>query len=179
MLTLVTGGARSGKSRYALGLSEPYARPAFVATAEPFDDEMRARIERHRQERDGRWLVIEEPIDLAGALQRLPAGTEIAVVECLTSWLGNLVHQHGEGTVLSQDPGDLTEVAAFLAALDRPPCPLVLVTNEVGLGIVPENALARTFTDLTGRLNQAVAARAERVVFMVSGLPLALKGEPG
>lgn len=176
MISLITGGARSGKSRYALALAGRHARPAFVATAEPFDDEMRARIERHRQERDGRWLAVEEPVDLAGALQRLPAGTEIAVVDCLTVWLGNLVHRQGE-RALDEAPESLEEVAAFLATLADPPCPLVLVTNEVGMGIVATNALARTFTDLSGRLNQAVAARAQRVVLMVCGLPLALKGE--
>lgn len=175
MRTLITGGARSGKSRYALELAARYARPAFIATAEPFDGEMRARIERHREERGPRWSVVEEPVDLAAALKRLPAGTEIAVVECLTSWLGNLIHRHGDA-VASREPGGIEEVAAFLASLDRPPCPLVVVTNEVGLGIVPENALARAFADLAGRLNQAVAARAERVVLMVSGLPLVLKG---
>jgi adenosylcobinamide kinase / adenosylcobinamide-phosphate guanylyltransferase len=174
--TLITGGARSGKSRYALGLSAPYARPAFIATAEPFDDEMRARIERHREERDRRWTVIEEPVHLAAAFQRLPAGTQFVVVECLTSWLGNLVHRHGD-SLASREPGGIEEVAAFLDSLDRPPCPVVLVTNEVGMGIVPVNALARAFADLTGRLNQAVAARADRVVLMVSGLPLVLKGE--
>jgi len=176
LISLITGGARSGKSRYALALAGRHARPAFVATAEPFDDEMRARIERHRQERGEGWHAVEEPVDLAGALRRLPAGTEIAVIDCLTVWLGNLAHRHGDA-VLSEDPAEIEEVAAFLAALDRPPCSLVLVTNEVGLGVVPENALARTFIDLAGRLNQAVAARAQRVVLMVSGLPLALKGD--
>jgi len=175
LISLITGGARSGKSRYALALAGSHARPAFVVTAEAFDDEMRARIERHRRERAGRWLTVEEPIDLAGALERLPADTEIAVVDCLTVWLGNLAHRRGDA-VLAEDPGEIEEVTAFLATLERPPCSLVLVTNEVGLGVIPDNALARSFVDLAGRLNQAVAARAQRVVFMVSGLPLALKG---
>lgn len=176
--TLITGGVRSGKSRYALELSARAQRPAFIATAEPFDDEMRDRIWRHREERQDHYFTLEEPVDLAGALQRLPAGTEIAVVDCLTVWLGNLVHRRGDAA-LSGDPRGFEEVAAFLAFLDRPACPLVLVTNEVGLGVVPENALARTFTELAGRLNQEVAARAQRVVFMVSGLPFALKGGLG
>jgi adenosylcobinamide kinase / adenosylcobinamide-phosphate guanylyltransferase len=175
VLTLISGGARSGKSRYALELSARSGRAAFIATAEPFDDEMRDRIQRHREEREGRYFTVEEPVDLAGALDRLPAGTEIAVVDCLTVWLGNLIHRRGDGA-LSGDPEDFAEVAALLAALDRPPCPLILVTNEVGLGVIPGNALARTFIDLAGRLNQRVAARAQRVVFMISGLPLALKG---
>lgn len=178
MLTLITGGARSGKSRYALELAAHAQRAAFIATAEPFDDEMRDRIRRHREERQGRFLTVEEPVDLAGALGRLPAATEIVVVDCLTVWLGNLIHRRKDAA-FSGDPGDYAEVGALLAALDRPPCPLALVTNEVGLGVIPENALARSFIDLAGRLNQAVAERAQRVVLMVSGLPLALKGGDG
>jgi adenosylcobinamide kinase/adenosylcobinamide-phosphate guanylyltransferase len=178
VLTLILGGARSGKSRHALELAAHAPRPALIATAEPLDDEMRDRIRRHREERQGRFFTLEEPVDLAGALQRLPADTGIAVVDCLTVWLGNLLYRRGD-SAFSEDPGELAEVAAFLAALDRPPCPLVLVANEVGLGIIPENPLARIFGDLAGRLNQAVAARAQRVVFMIAGLPLVLKGGPG
>lgn len=175
MHSLITGGARSGKSRFALALATRHSRPAFIATAEPFDDEMRLRIERHQQERDERWFVIEEPVDLAGALRRLPGGIEIAVVDCLTVWLGNLMHRRGD-SVRSGDLEVYGEVAAFLAELDRTARPLVLVSNEVGLGIVPVSPLARAFVDLAGRLNQEVAARAQQVIFMASGLPLVLKG---
>jgi adenosylcobinamide kinase/adenosylcobinamide-phosphate guanylyltransferase len=176
VLTLITGGARSGKSRYALELSQGARRPAFIATAEAFDDEMSERIRRHREERDGRWHTLEEPVDLAGALRRLPAGTDLAVVDCLTVWLGNLVHRRGEAG-LTEDLGDFPEIAALLEALSHPPCPLMLVTNEVGFGIIPGNAMARAFSGLAGRLNQAVAARADRVLLVVSGLPLVLKSE--
>jgi adenosylcobinamide kinase/adenosylcobinamide-phosphate guanylyltransferase len=175
-VTLVTGGARSGKSRYALELAAPYPQRAFVATAEAIDDEMRDRIRRHRDERGEFYATVEEPVDLAAALGRLPAGTGVAVVDCLTVWLGNLVYRRGEGNAAAE-LGDLPEVGAFLAAVSAPPCSLVLVSNEVGLGVVPENALARGYVDLLGRINQEVAARAERVVFLVSGLPLALKGD--
>jgi adenosylcobinamide kinase/adenosylcobinamide-phosphate guanylyltransferase len=116
-------------------------------------------------------------VDLAGALGRLPAATEVAVADCLTVWLGNLVHQRGD-EAFGGRLDDLPEVGAFLAALAHPPCALVLVSNEVGMGIIAENLLARRFTDLLGRLNQEIAARAQRVVLMVSGLPLVLKGGP-
>jgi len=178
VITLVTGGARSGKSRYALELAAASPRPALIATAEPIDAEMSDRIRRHREERGDRYLTIEEPVDLAAALTRLPQGTGTAVVDCLTVWLGNLVHRRGEEAV-AEEPHALAEVAAFLSALAAPPCPLVLVTNEVGMGIVPANALARSFADLAGRLNQAIAARAERVVLMVCGLPVMVKGAAG
>lgn len=169
MITFVTGGARSGKSRYALDLAAGYARPAFIATAEPFDDEMRDRIRRHREEREARWFTIEEPVDLAGALRRLPPETEVAVVDCLTVWLGNLLHRGGE----------MDEIEAFLEALVEVPCPIVVVSNEVGFGGIAMSPLAREFTDRLGRLNQEVAARADRAVLIVSGLPLFLKGGPG
>jgi adenosylcobinamide kinase/adenosylcobinamide-phosphate guanylyltransferase len=172
-ITLITGGARSGKSRYALGLAAAARQPAFIATAEPSDDEMRARIARHREERkrDARFHLIEAPIDLAAALRRLPAGADLALVDCLTVWLGNLMHRRG---VAETYP----EVAAFLRALEHPPCDLVLVTNEVGLGVVPPTEMGRAFRDLAGSVNQQIAARASTVVFMACGLPLFLKKGP-
>lgn len=172
-VTLVTGGARSGKSQHALELAGRFAHRAFIATAEPFDPEMRERIARHRRERDG-FATLEEPVDLAGALSRLPAGTEVAVVDCLTVWLGNLAWRR-EPEPPPTDPEAVDEVRALLEALKSPPCELILVTNELGLGITPENAMARAFRDLAGRLNQQVAARAERVVLLVSGIPWTLK----
>lgn len=168
MITFVTGGARSGKSRYALGIAAGprYDRPAFIATAEAFDEEMAERIRRHREERDARFFTIEEPVDLAGALRRIPPGTDVVIIDCLTVWLGNLLHREAEG-----------EIERFLSALDDPPCHLVVVSNEVGLGGIAMSPMGRRFTDLLGRLNQDVAVRAERAVMMVSGLPLVLKGE--
>ena len=177
MITFITGGARSGKSRFALTLAAGSEHRVFIATAEPLDGEMEERIRRHREERGDRYLTVEEPADLAGALAHLPASTEVAVVECLTTWLGNLIYRHGDES-FSGELEDLAEVSAFLATLAAPPCSLVLVSNEVGMGIVAENPLARRFTDLAGRLNQQIAAQAQRVVLMVSGLPLVLKGEP-
>jgi adenosylcobinamide kinase/adenosylcobinamide-phosphate guanylyltransferase len=167
-ITFITGGARSGKSRYALGIAAGprYHRPAFIATAEAFDEEMAERIRHHREERGARFFTIEEPVDLAGALRRIPPGTDVVVLDCLTVWLGNLLHRGAEG-----------EIERFLTALDDPPCTLVIVSNEVGFGGIALTPMGRAFTDLLGRLNQDVAARADRAVMMVSGLPLLLKGE--
>lgn len=170
MITFITGGARSGKSRYALEIAAAprYHRPAFIATAEPFDAEMEDRIRRHRKERNARFFTIEEPVDLASALRRIPPGTDVVIIDCLTVWLGNLLHRgHAD-----------EEIERFLSALDDSPCPLVVVSNEVGLGGIAMSPMGRTFTDLLGRLNQKVAARSERAVMLVSGLPLVLKGGP-
>ena len=170
-LTLVTGGARSGKSRYALHLAEHYTgKRVFIATAEPIDDEIRARIEKHRQERGEVFQTIEEPLDLAGALRTLSTDVEIAVVDCLTLWLGNLMHHRG--TEVEVYP----EISDLLRVLEDPPCDLIFVTNEVGMSVVPENRMARRFRDSAGWLNQELARRAERVVLMVSGLAVPLKG---
>jgi adenosylcobinamide kinase/adenosylcobinamide-phosphate guanylyltransferase len=170
-VTLVTGGGRSGKSDYAVREAmRCEGRRVFIATAEPFDAEMRARIEAHRRDRAGQFETIEAPVRLAEAVGGLEAGVGVAVVDCLTVWLGNLMHYHGGGG------GMQTEVDALLAVLESPPCELVLVTNEVGLGIIPENAMAREFRDLAGRLNRRVAERAGRVVMLISGIPLYLKG---
>ena len=170
MITLVTGGARSGKSRRALELAAPYGRKAFIATCEPIDEEMRRRIAAHREERDASYETFEEPRDLAAALARLPTGVEVAVIDCLTVWLGNLSHHAAMGADLSQ-LSTFPEIAAFLERLDDPPtCDLIVVTNEVGMGLVPATALGRAYRDLAGSVNQRVAARAQRVILMVSGV---------
>ncbi|OGH01951.1 MAG: adenosylcobinamide kinase/adenosylcobinamide phosphate guanyltransferase [Candidatus Lambdaproteobacteria bacterium RIFOXYD1_FULL_56_27] len=172
-VTLVTGGARSGKSRYALELASEAQNPVFVATASVMDKEMELRVAKHQEERLGRFVTLEEQTDLAGVFSRLPSGTGVVLVDCLTLWLNNLLYYNGEQP-------EYPEVTALLRLLESPPCPVILVSNELGLGIVPENPLARFFRDLSGWVNQAVAARAELAVLMVSGLPLALKGRlPG
>lgn len=165
-VTLVLGGARSGKSALAEGVVRAAGpSPVYIATAEAWDDEMRARIAEHRAQRDGQgWRTVEAPLDLPGALAG--AGDAPVLVDCLTLWLTNLML--GEHDIPAA-------AAALLAALDRPG-PTVLVANEVGLGIVPDNALARRFRDAAGRLNQQVAARADTVVFTAAGLPMVLKG---
>jgi adenosylcobinamide kinase / adenosylcobinamide-phosphate guanylyltransferase len=165
-LTLVLGGARSGKSRYAESLVAALPPPwVYVATAEAGDAEMAERIAAHRARRGKDWQAVEAPQDLAAVLADAECTTPV-LVDCLTLWLSNRMLA---GADIEADTAQLE------AALDSRRAPAVLVSNEVGLGIVPDNALARRFRDLQGRLNQRMAARADRVVLMVAGLPLVVK----
>ena len=167
-VTFVLGGARSGKSRFAEAAIEALPGPwAYVATAQAFDDEMRGRVALHRDRRGPAWRLEEAPLDLPGALGR--AAGMPALVDCLTLWLSNLM-------LGAHDVAAAT--GTLLRALDARDAPTVLVSNEVGLGIVPDNALARRFRDEAGRLHARLAARADRVVFTVAGLPMTVK-EPG
>ena len=160
------GGARSGKSRYAERLIATSRSPGSTwRRRKPSDDEMAERIAAHQARRAAGWQTVEAPLDLADALAAAPADAAV-LVDCLTLWLSNLM----EGA-LDID----AQTARLLEALARRPGPTVLVSNEVGLGIVPDNALARRFRDLQGRLNQRLAAQAARVVLMVAGLPVAVK----
>jgi len=168
-ITLVLGGARSGKSRYAETLVAAEAPPwIYVATGEALDDEMAQRIAEHRARRDERWQTVEAPRDLAGALAAMPAPSAV-LVDCMTLWLSNLMLAGCD-----VEAG----MAGVEAALGRRQGATVLVSNEVGSGIVPDSALARRFRDLQGSLNQRLAARADRVVLLVAGLPLVVKGCP-
>lgn len=163
-LTLVLGGARSGKSRYGEELVGRTAPPwTYVATAEAWDTEMAERIAHHRARRDASWRTLDAPLALADTISEL-AGP--ALIDCLTLWLSNVM-------LAGRDVEAETE--ALLAALARAPGPLVVVSNEVGLGIVPDTPLGRAFRDAQGRLNQRVAAAADRVIFMAAGLTLNLK----
>jgi adenosylcobinamide kinase / adenosylcobinamide-phosphate guanylyltransferase len=165
-LTLVLGGARSGKSRYAEDMIAALRPPwALVATAEPSDTEMAERIAVHRLRRGKNWQTVEAPHDLSAALVAAAADTPV-LVDCLTLWLSNRLLA---GADLE------AEIAGLEAALGSRRAPAVLVSNEVGSGIVPDNELARRFRDLQGRLNQQIAARADRVVLMVAGLPVVVK----
>jgi adenosylcobinamide kinase / adenosylcobinamide-phosphate guanylyltransferase len=168
--TLVLGGARSGKSRYAEGLIRATAAltpPHYLATAQAWDAEMAARIAAHRADRDGQgWVTVEAPLDLAGALAGMPPDAPV-LIDCLTLWVTN--HLLADSDLTAQGK-------ALTAAIARHPGPVVAVANEVGLGIVPDNALARRFRDAAGRLHQDLAAQADRVVLVVAGLPLAVKG---
>lgn len=167
---LVLGGARSGKSRYAQELAESAARePWLIATAEAGDAEMAARIARHASERGARWRLVEEPLDLAGALGRTSAPGRLVVVDCVTFWLANLMFAR-------RDPD--AAIDALAAALPTLAGPVVLVSNEVGLGVVPDNALGREFRDVQGRANQALAAACEAVALVTAGLPALLKPAP-
>jgi adenosylcobinamide kinase/adenosylcobinamide-phosphate guanylyltransferase len=170
-VTLVLGGARSGKSRYAERLIEAAAmQGTYCATAEPGDAEMVARISAHRVRRCGAfWHTVEAPLELAPVIVNKAAADHPLLVDCLTLWLSNL---------LLADKCIEAETAALCAALREAAGPIVLVANEVGLGLVPETPLGRRFRDAAGRLNQEIAALADRVVFVAAGLPLVLK-EPG
>ena len=169
-VTLVLGGARSGKSTFAEMLARDGGeRSVYVATAEFMDDDMTRRVEIHRARRGRRWHTVEAPVELAGAIRRESALRVCLLVDCLTVWLGNLVY-HGH------DVDDARE--ALLDSLAASPGPVVLVANEVGLGVVPDNAMARAFRDHAGRLNQAVAAVAARVYFVAAGIPMKLKSPP-
>jgi adenosylcobinamide kinase/adenosylcobinamide-phosphate guanylyltransferase len=166
-LTLILGGARSGKSGYAekLVLASGLT-PVYVATAQPLDAEMAARIAEHRARRDSRWRTVEEPLDLADALERECAGDRAVVVDCLTLWLTNVM--------IAERPvrADMARLIKLLPAL---PGTLLLVSNEVGLGVVPIDAMARAFIEHAGWLHQRIAEQADVVVFMAAGLPLHLK----
>jgi adenosyl cobinamide kinase/adenosyl cobinamide phosphate guanylyltransferase len=165
--TLIIGGARSGKSRYAEQLIMSLPRPwVYIATAEVSDNEMTARIAEHQARRGEQWQTVEAPLDLVERLEVGPDAT--ALVDCLTLWLSNLMFANRDVEA---------EIARLETAVASRRSPLVLVSNEVGFGIVPDNALARKFRDLQGRLNQRVAARADRVVLVVAGLPVVLKGQ--
>ena len=167
-LTLVLGGARSGKSRYAESLVTALPAPwIYVATAEARDAEMAERIAAHQARRGAGWRTLETPRDVVGALTA--HGTTPLLVDCLTLWLAN--------AVLASADVD-AEIERLEAALTQAAAPIVLVANEVGFGIVPDNALGRRFRDLQGLLNQRIAARADRVVLVVAGLPLTIKGSP-
>ncbi len=165
--TFVLGGARSGKSRLAEQLVEESGRdPVYIATATAGDGEMTDRIAEHRRRRGDRWRTVEEPVDLCAALQDASGPNTAVLVDCLTLWLTNLMLRDAD---IGAETGKLVNLLPALQG------PVVLVSNEVGLGIVPENAMAREFRDHAGRIHQAVAGEAEQVVFMAAGLPLTLK----
>jgi len=170
MRSLILGGARSGKSALAERLAADRVDVLYLATAEAGDGEMRERIAHHRARRPAHWALVEEPLALGTALHREARVGRVILVDCLTLWLSNLL--------LAPDAGAFArERAALLAALPALPGELILVSNEVGMGIVPLGELSRRFVDEAGRLHQALAQRCERVIFVAAGLPVALKGE--
>jgi adenosylcobinamide kinase/adenosylcobinamide-phosphate guanylyltransferase len=173
-LTLVLGGARSGKSRYAQQAAEAWARPqgvvpTFIATATADDAEMAERIARHQTDRGGLWRTLEAPLALADVLDGLQPH-DVAVVDCLTLWLSN---------AMAEAPDPAGRIETLTPALSACRARLWVVSNEVGWGVVPDNALARRFRDLAGHLHQAIAEVADEVVLVVAGLPMALKPAPG
>ncbi len=170
MLTFITGGARSGKSARAQTLAEDHAGElVYLATAQAFDEEMTDRIARHRADRGPRWRTVECPVDLPEAVAREAAPDRILLVDCLTLWTSNLLLGEHDFAAASQ---------RLIATLTQARSPVILVSNEVGMGIVPDNPLARQFRDMAGRLNQDVAAIAHRAELVVSGLVVQLKPGP-
>jgi adenosylcobinamide kinase/adenosylcobinamide-phosphate guanylyltransferase len=174
MLTLIIGGARSGKSKLAQRLATPAGRVAYIATATLGQDpEMAARVERHRGDRPRSWQTIEEPLALASAVERASKEFDAVLVDCLTIWLSNLFWEHRD-----REPGHVkiaarAEIQQIAGAIR--PCHVILVSNELGSGTVPEPAITRAFRDLQGLLNQWAAEAADQVILTVAGLPLYLK----
>lgn len=170
-LTFITGGARSGKSAFALNeASALEGRKVFVATLEPRDEEMKERVERHVRERGDGWDTREEPLEVSGLIKKLSSEYDVAVVDCLTLWLSNVMHANKE---IEKETDNLVEsLSEAKVSID-----IYVVSNEVGMGIVPENELARKFRDHAGRLNQKAAAAADEVFLMASGIPVKIKGE--
>ncbi|CAN5367578.1 bifunctional adenosylcobinamide kinase/adenosylcobinamide-phosphate guanylyltransferase [soil metagenome] len=167
-VTLVLGGARSGKSAHAESLGKDHAGTrTYIATAELFDEEMRDRAAQHRIQRGEGWKTVEAPLDLVRTLIDEDAAGRFMLIDCITVWIGNLLHHEGDVGV---------EVARLCEALVASEGEVAIVANEVGLGIVPDNALARRFRDEAGRANQAIAAAADEVVFLAAGIPIILKG---
>ncbi len=166
-VTLLLGGARSGKSHYAQQLGQQAERVVFVATARAGDDEMRRKIDLHRRSRPQHWHTVEEPLALAETIAHHGPACDLLIIDCLTFFAANLLEAGGD---------EPASIDALCSALQSPPCSVVLVSNEVGMGVVPEYASGRRFRDLLGEMNQRVARVASDVLLLVAGLPLVLKG---
>jgi adenosylcobinamide kinase/adenosylcobinamide-phosphate guanylyltransferase len=178
-VTLVLGGVRSGKSRFAQEYADKFSRVAFVATARPCDAEMLQKIRRHQADRPNHWQTIEEPLELARVLAEHAAKFDVLLIDCLTIFVSNLL-ETAETDPASTDPTNMElRIERFLEVLRTAPASVVLVSNEAGSGVVPPYPAGRRFRDALGELNQQVAAIADNAVLMVAGLPLALKGTIG
>ena len=167
----VIGGCRSGKSAYALQAAEkiPGDRKVFIATCVPQDEEMATRVAKHQKERSQDWTTVEEPLHLSEAIEANSPQADVLLVDCLTLWMSNLLLKIGDEKQIKES------IHRFIDSLENAPHPIVLVSNEVGTGIVPENKLARQYRDLVGSLNQAAAQTADKVVWMVAGIPVIIK----
>jgi adenosylcobinamide kinase / adenosylcobinamide-phosphate guanylyltransferase len=170
-VTFILGGCRSGKSGFALQTASAIAanRRIFIATSMPGDDEMKTRVARHRAERGAGWNTVEAPLALAEAIAENARNGCVLLVDCLTLWISNTLLSTGAPAAVE------ARIPLLIETLAQAACPVVLVANEVGAGIVPENKLARQFRDLAGTANQAVAAAAHRVVWVVAGVPVTIK----
>jgi adenosylcobinamide kinase / adenosylcobinamide-phosphate guanylyltransferase len=177
-IVLVTGGSRSGKSAFAQKLAESSPGPrAFIATCPVLDDEMRERIRKHQEARRGRgWDTIEEPLDIRGAITKAHQYSTL-IVDCLTLWINNLLFEAEKSGRSISETDIALDCQALITACEQHPGIIICVTNEVGMGIIPENPLARHYRDLAGRCNQIIAEASARVVLLVSGQPIEIKRE--
>ncbi|MFQ5328728.1 MAG: bifunctional adenosylcobinamide kinase/adenosylcobinamide-phosphate guanylyltransferase [Thermodesulfobacteriota bacterium] len=178
-LILITGGARSGKSTFALKKAESLpGEQLFIATAEALDEEMAGRIEKHRRERGGHWSTVEEPLAIADVVRR-KEGYGVILLDCLTLWLSNLLHREstegGENSRGEALSAITKEVDSLIAACKLSDATVIVVSNEVGMGIVPENSIARHFRDIAGIANQRIAAAADELYLLVSGIEMRIK----
>lgn len=170
-ITLILGGARSGKSAYALDLAKRHRKVAFVATCEALDKEMRERIQLHKKSRPGHWATFEEPRDISALFKKMGNDFDCILIDCLTLLASNLM-LNGD-----KEKDVVKKVGSALAGFRKKKAKVIIVSNEVGLGLVPANKLGRGFRDVAGRLNQLVAREADEVFFLISGMPLTLKKE--
>ena len=170
-MILITGGCRSGKSRFASDFAnQHFSKKLYLATCEALDEEMAQRIEHHKKMRGPEWQTLEEPIKIVGGIRQYEDGVEVILLDCITLWLSNLL------TKGNTDLKIMDEINRFVEMIKQTPASLVIVSNEVGMGIVPVDPLGRRFRDLSGMANQRIGQVAETVIFMVSGIPIFLKG---
>jgi adenosylcobinamide kinase/adenosylcobinamide-phosphate guanylyltransferase len=169
---LITGGCRSGKSRYALDYSnQHFSKKLYLATCEALDEEMAQRIAHHKKMRSPEWQTIEEPLEIVEKTRQYGDDVDVILLDCITLWLSNLLMRRKD------DPEIIRETGRLIEAIKQCLASFIVVTNEVGMGIVPGDPLSRRFRDLSGMVNQKMTEAADRVVFMVSGIPLFLKGK--
>lgn len=166
----MTGGCRSGKSGFAVRIAKKSKRKAFLATAKAVDREMADRIKKHQKDRGRGWKTIEEPLDLAGSLRKHQSKFDVILIDCITIWVSNLL-------IEKKKSERKKAVREFLEVLKNPKCTVLIVTNEVGSGVVPANELAREFRDLAGEVNQKIAKVCDEVYLLVAGIPVQIKGK--
>lgn len=169
-IIFILGGARSGKSNYAISLAKRLKKKViFIATCNPLDEEMKERVKKHRKSRPNTWKTIEEEIDIDLLLQKLNRQNEIIIIDCLTIWISNLQLKYKNEEKIED------KIKSFLKVLEKIKTTLIIVSNEVGSGIVPENKIARNYRDILGNLNQEVAKLSSEVYFLISGVPIKIK----
>ncbi len=171
-IILITGGCRSGKSRFALDYAnQHFSRKLYLATCEALDEEMAHRIAHHKKMRSPEWQTIEEPVEIVDKIRRYGDGTDVILLDCITLWLSNLLMRQKE------NPEIISETDRLIETIKQSLASFILVTNEVGMGIVPADPLSRRFRDLSGMANQTIAGAADTAIFMLSGIPTFLKGK--